>query len=344
MSDDIHIRKAGRAGRITLNRPKALNAMTYPMALAIEDALDGWADDPEVGLVVIDAEGDKAFCAGGDIVEMYETAKAGNFDYGRKFWADEYRLNAKTFNYPKPYIAFMQGFTMGGGVGISCHGSHRVVGETSQIAMPECGIGLVPDVGGTLLLSRAPGRLGEYLSTTGTRMGPGDALLAGFADHFVPEKDWPGVIAELESSGSPAAIDHAACPAPEGKLAGLQSAVDAGFNRQTAADILSALQDQQTDFAKDTVKLLTRQSPLSVACAVEMIHRIRGAKGIEPALDLEFRFVWRSAEQGDFIEGIRAAVIDKDRKPRWRHDGIGDVSAEDVAAMLAPLTGNALKL
>ena len=344
MSDDIHIRKAGRAGRITLNRPKALNAMTYPMALAIEDALDGWADDPEVGLVVIDAEGDKAFCAGGDIVEMYETAKAGNFDYGRKFWADEYRLNAKIVNYPKPYIAFMQGFTMGGGVGISCHGSHRVVGETSQIAMPECGIGLVPDVGGTLLLSRAPGRLGEYLSTTGTRMGPGDALLAGFADHFIAEEDWPGVIAELESSGDPAAIDHAACPAPEGKLAGLQSAVDAGFNRQTAADILSALQDQQTDFAKDTVKLLTRQSPLSVACAVEMIHRIRGAKGIEPALDLEFRFVWRSAEQGDFIEGIRAAVIDKDRKPRWRHDGIGDVSAEDVAAMLAPLTGNALKL
>jgi len=155
---DILIRQDGHAGRITLNRPEALNAMTYDMAHAIEHALDAWRDDPSVALVIIDALGDKAFCAGGDIQDLYAQGQRGNFAYGEQFWADEYRLNAKIFEYPKPYIAFMQGFTMGGGVGISCHGSHRIVGESSQIAMPECGIGLVPDVGGSLMLALAPGR------------------------------------------------------------------------------------------------------------------------------------------------------------------------------------------
>ena len=188
---DILIRKIGRAGRITLNRPDALNALTYAMIHDIEAALDAWRDDDEVALVVIDAAGEKAFSAGGDIAEMYRTGTAGDFAYGRTFWADEYRVNAKIAEYPKPYVAFMQGFTMGGGVGVSCHGSHRVVGESSRIAMPECGIGLIPDVGGSFLLARAPGRLGEYLGTTGTRMGPGDAIFAGFADLFIPEAAGP---------------------------------------------------------------------------------------------------------------------------------------------------------
>ena len=153
---DINIRLTGHAGRITLTRPKALNAMTYEMCLAIERALDDWRDDPAVALVVIDAEGDRAFCSGGDIAELYETGTKGDYAYGRRFWADEYRLNAKIFDYPKPVVSFLQGFVMGGGVGIGCHGSHRIVGETSQIAMPECGIGLVPDVGGSLMLALAP--------------------------------------------------------------------------------------------------------------------------------------------------------------------------------------------
>jgi enoyl-CoA hydratase len=140
---------------------------------------------------VIDAAGDKAFCAGGDIAEMYATGTAGDFDYGRRFWADEYRMNAKLFNFPKPVVTFLQGFTMGGGVGVGCHGSHRIVGDSSQIAMPECGIGLVPDVGGSLILARAPGRLGEYLGTTAARMGPGDAIHAGFADYYIPEDAGP---------------------------------------------------------------------------------------------------------------------------------------------------------
>ncbi|RMD91318.1 MAG: enoyl-CoA hydratase/isomerase family protein, partial [Alphaproteobacteria bacterium] len=168
MSEEILIRKEGRAGRITLNRPEALNALTWPMVTAIEQALDAWADDDELALIVIDGAGERAFCAGGDIAELYRTGRAGDYDYGRRFWRDEYRMNAKLFHFPKPVVTFLHGFVMGGGVGVGCHGSHRIVCEGSVVAMPECGIGLVPDVGGSLILARAPGRLGEYLGTTGT--------------------------------------------------------------------------------------------------------------------------------------------------------------------------------
>jgi len=174
---DIHIRTEGRAGRITLTRPKALNALSYAMCVAIEDALDAWAGDPAVALVLIDAEGDKAFCAGGDIAEMYRTGMAGDYAYGRRFWRDEYRMNAKLAEYPKPVVSFLHGFVMGGGVGLGGHCSHRVVCESTQVSMPEVSIGFVPDVGGSYLLARAPGRLGEYLGLTAARMGAGDCLL-----------------------------------------------------------------------------------------------------------------------------------------------------------------------
>jgi len=186
---DLLLRIEGHAGRATLNRPAALNALTYDMANALEAALDQWRDDPLVQLVVIDAVGPRAFCAGGDIADLYATGKAGDVAFGQRFWADEYRLNAKLSEYPKPIVTLMQGFTMGGGVGVGCHASHRIVGESAQISMPECGIGLVPDVGGSRLLARAPGRMGAYLGLTTARMGPGCAIRAGFADHFVPEAD-----------------------------------------------------------------------------------------------------------------------------------------------------------
>ncbi len=344
MSDDIHIRKIGRAGRITLNRPKALNAVTYEMCLEIEAALDDWAGDDGVALVVIDAVGDKAFSAGGDIAEMYRTASTGDFAYGRRFWADEYRMNAKLFNFPKPYVAFMQGFTMGGGVGISCHGSHRIVGESSRIAMPECGIGLVPDVGGSLLLARAPGRLGEYLGTTGARMGPGDAIHAGFADYYIAQDDWPDLIEALEKSGDYSAIDAAATPPPASDLAALQPQIDAHFAGETLRDIARALAHTNDEFATATLATLRRHSPLSLACTVELVHRARNSDLIARALEQEYRFTYRAAGHGDFVEGIRAAIIDKDRTPKWRHARLEDVSETDVAAMLMPLGANSLKL
>jgi len=339
---DIHIRKEGKIGRITFHRPEALNALTYDMVLAVDAALEDWAGDDTVVMALIDAEGDKAFCAGGDIQQMYDTSRDGDFSFGRKFWADEYRMNARLANWPKPYAALMQGFTMGGGVGVACHGSHRVVCETSRIAMPECGIGLVPDVGGTLLLARAPGRLGEYLGTTGHRMYAGDAIHAGFADYYIPRHKWAALTTELIETGDWAVIDAAAEPAPDSALAANQTQIDASFCGETLGDILRALSDG--DWAEETRKAMRRGCPLSVACTVELVHRARNADRIERALAFEYRFTWRSASDGDFIEGIRAAIIDKDRNPQWQHAALEDVTDLDVTRMLMPLGGNELKL
>lgn len=341
---DINIRKIGGTGRITLTRPHALNAMTYEMCTAIEAAFDAWAQDDGVAHVVIDAEGDRAFCSGGDIADLYARGRAGDFAYGQRFWADEYRLNHKIFSYAKPVISFLQGFTMGGGVGIGCHGSHRVVGETSQIAMPECGIGLVPDVGGSLMLALAPGRLGEFLGTTGTRMGPADAIFAGFADLYLPQSKWPDLIHELEAGAGPAVLeDHAEAP-EAGTLEAQLDEINAGFGGERLSDILKDLSAAGTDFAKDALKKIRRNAPLSTACTIEMMHRLRGPSlTMEKALELEYRFTYRASEHGDFLEGIRAAIIDKDRAPNWQYPDL-DVPLAAVAKMLQPLGPNALKL
>lgn len=334
---DIDIRVAGRAGRITFTRPQALNAMTYDMCMAIDAALRAWVDDAAVLVVVIDAQGEKAFCSGGDIAELYDTGTRGDFGYGRTFWRDEYRLNAVLAEYPRPVISLMQGFTMGGGVGIGCHGSHRVVGDSSKIAMPECGIGLVPDVGGSFILARAPGRLGEYLGTTGARMGPGDAILVGFADHYLPEDQWPDLIARLEQTGDATAVDDAARPAPEAALAAAQGDI----NRHFAAPSLIAIRDSLTPddapLAQTALKGLGRTCPISATCTLEMMARLRaGNADIRAALALEYRFTYRAMEQGDFLEGIRAQIIDKDRNPKWQYPDM-DVPAGVIEAMLAPL-------
>ncbi len=341
---DILIRTEGRAGRITLNRPDALNALTYEMCLAIEAALHDWRDDEAVALVVIDAAGDKAFCAGGDIAEMYRTGSAGDADYGRRFWADEYRLNACIATYPKPYVAFCQGYTMGGGVGVSCHGSHRIVGASSRIAMPECAIGLIPDVGGSYLLSKAPGRLGEYLGCTGHRMDAGDAILAGFADTYIDEAAWPEIIATLEATGDVGAIEEAAEPAPPAPLADHLGWIDENFNGATMGDVLRGLDTDQSEISARARKALLTGSPLGIACAYEIVGRVRGATDIRRALEMEYRFTYRAIDESDFIEGIRAAIIDKDRRPNWKHASAEDVTPLEVAHMLMPLGANRLRL
>ena len=343
-SDEIDIRIEGRAGRITLTRPAALNALSYAMCQAIEGALDLWGADDRVALVVIDAVGDRAFCAGGDIAQMYHSGIAGDFDFGRRFWADEYRMNAKLFHFPKPVVSLMQGYTMGGGVGIGCHGSHRVVCETSQIALPECGIGLAPDVGSTLVLSRAPGRLGEYLGTTGHRMGPGDAIHAAFADYFIPRAAWSDLIATLCTTGDWAAVDRAAQPAPASPLAAAQAEIDMLFGGETIRDVINLLRWSDSALAKAGLAALSRGSPLAVACTLEMVHRARLRDTIEHALEQEYRFSYRAMEDGDFLEGIRAAIIDKDKTPKWRHADLEAIAPVDVAKMLMPLGAASLKL
>lgn len=341
---DAFIRQTGPSGRITLNRPDALNAMTYEMCLKIETALDRWRADDGVAHVVIDAAGDRAFCAGGDIAQLYETGREGDFAFGQKFWADEYRLNAKIFNYPKPVISFLQGFTMGGGVGLGCHGSHRIVGENSQIAMPECGIGLIPDVGGSLMLALAPGRLGEYLGTTGARMSAADAIYAGFADSYIPQAQWPQLIAALERDESPDTLAaHAIAPGPAG-LEALQPEIDDLFGGETLNDILVLLRAADTAFSQNALKAFARNAPLSMAATVELVHRLRGPSlSIAKALELEYRFTFRAMEHGDLLEGIRAAIIDKDRNPSWQYADM-QVPLVAVSRMLMPLGEHTLKL
>lgn len=333
---DIHLRKVGRVGRITLNRPDALNAVTHDMLLQIAAVLPEWAADDDITMLVIDAVGERAFSAGGDLAGMYQFMSDGAYDKAREFWHHEYRVNAALFDFPKPVASFMQGFTMGGGVGVGCHGSHRVVCESSKIAMPECGVGLAPDVGGTLLLARAPGRLGEYLGTTGHRMGPEDAIYAGFADYYIPEEAWPDLIATLEDSGDWEAIDRAATPPAKSALSEMKH-IDRCFGGETFRDIVLALQHDSSDWAAGTLAQLTRNAPLAMTATVELIHRARARDQIEFALVMEYRFTYRAATQGDFKEGIRAMIIDKDKAPKWAHDTMTGPSQMDVSNMLMPL-------
>ena len=335
MNDEIIITQHGHAGWVTLNRPQVLNALTHEMCLALEGALDQWRDDADIAHVVIEGAGERAFCAGGDIAKLYETGRAGEFAYGQKFWRDEYRLNAKIYHYSKPYIAFLQGFTMGGGVGISCHGSHRIVGESSRIAMPECGIGFIPDVGGSLLLARAAGHLGEYLGITGSRMQAGDAIYAGFADYYIPEEHWPTLKRDLQKKDIADAMGGCGKPAPESAMAGDQHRIDDFFARAELSRIAEALSSDRGEFSDKALKMLLRASPLSAACALRIVREVRKEPSIERALEWEYRFTSRATEFGDFLEGIRATIIDKDNNPQWQHADWKDVQPGEIATMLA---------
>ena len=327
MSEDIFIRKSGYVGHITLNRPEVLNSLTYSMILSIENALIEWETDKGIALIIIDAEGDRAFCAGGDIQILYENGFNKNFAYGQKFWADEYRLNEKIANYKKPFVAFMQGFTMGGGVGVSCHGSHRIVGETSKIAMPECSIGLVPDVGGSFLLAKLPGNIGTFLGVTGKRMKASDAIYCGFADYFIPERKWEDLKVKLVETGN---IDW---------IKKFQGSTESSEIENSFSQISEAMVDVSTRnielrlqhpyFEKD-LRALRFNSPISVAYTISMLKMEKVRNSISDALDAEYNFTARSQEFGDFQEGIRAAVIDKDRTPLWKNKNLDEVSNEDL--------------
>jgi Enoyl-CoA hydratase/carnithine racemase len=338
MDPEILIRTEGRAGRLTLNRPKALNALTHDICLQTTAALERWRDDPAVALVILDGAGERAFCSGGDIAQVTAAGKAGDYAMGRDFWRDEYRMNLLLATYPKPIVSFMHGFVMGGGVGYGCHIPHRVVGESTQMAMPECGIGMIPDVGGTYLLGRAPGHLGLYLALTAARMGPGDAIHAGFANRFLPEAEWDAAKAALCETG-----DLDALPVtytPESPMAADQSRIDTLFGHATMPEILRALEADDSPLAQSALKAVRRNSPLSMACTLAMLRP--APQTLEEALKQEYRWTWRSMQHGDFIEGVRAQILDKDRNPRWKHAAPEAVTAAETAAMLAPLGADEL--
>jgi enoyl-CoA hydratase len=345
--EEIIVRREGRAGRMTLSRPKALNALTYKMVLAIAEALHAWAADPAVELILLDGAGDRALCAGGDIRSLYDSRLQGPA-FARKFWADEYHLNAFIKRFPKPYVAIQDGIVMGGGIGVSSHGSHRIVTERSHLAMPETAIGLIPDVGGTWILGHAPGEAGLYLGLTGDALKAADAIHIGFADTFVPSSALDALkadLCDLQGGAIDAVIARFKQDAGPGAVAGLAPQIAEGFSASTVEGILSALETMSGDWAAKTRTTLLGKSPKALKLSLAAIRQARGFVTLEEALDVEYRLVCRLFEDGEFPEGVRALIVDKDRKPKWNPERLEGVSEALVQSYLAPFPdGQELKL
>ncbi|MEU5126828.1 enoyl-CoA hydratase/isomerase family protein [Streptomyces mobaraensis] len=338
MTADDHVlaRTEGHAGRLTLDRPRALNALTHPMVRRLDAALAAWERDPAVRTVVLDGAGDRGLCAGGDIRAIHDDVRAGGATASAAFWRDEYRLNARIARFPKPYVALMDGIVMGGGVGVSAHGSVRIVTERSRVAMPETGIGFVPDVGGTFLLSRAPGELGTHLGLTGTAIGAADALLCGLADHFVPAAALPALTAELATDPADEVLSRHVRPAPPGRLAADREWIDACYAAPTVEEIVERLLDHGAPAAKEAAGTLLGRSPTSLKVTLAALRSARGLDSLEAVLEQEFRVSCAALSSPDLVEGIRAQVVDKDRNPRWNPARLADVTEEDVARFFAP--------
>jgi enoyl-CoA hydratase len=349
MSQDAEIicEVRGAAGVVLLNRPQALNALSLGMVRELARALDAWEDDPRVTRVVVMSASEKAFCAGGDIRSLHDLGRARRYDEMLAFWGEEYVLNARIKSYPKPYIALIDGIVMGGGVGISLHGSHRIAGERYLFAMPEVGIGFFPDVGATFALPRLPGAAGVYLALTGDRVGAADAVALGLATHAVAS----GRMAELaDALTGRGAIDDILAgftqdPGPQ-KLAAERLTIAECFGAPSLAAILERLQAAATGgsaFAGKLLQTLRAKSPTSLAIAFEQMRRGAGFDFAE-AMRTEFRIVSRVARGHDFYEGVRAVVIDKDHAPRWQPATLEAVDPAAIAAYFAPLGADELVL
>jgi enoyl-CoA hydratase len=340
---EILYERRGAVGLITLNRPKALNALTHAMCVSMKAQLAVWADDDAVKCVVIQGTGERAFCAGGDIRTLYDSGKAGT-PYAVEFYRDEYLLNAAIKHYPKPYVALLRGFVMGGGVGVSLHGSHRVADETMLFAMPETGIGLFPDVGGSFFLPRLPGETGMYLGLTGTRLKTGDALLAGLATHFVPMTKREALLAAFSDGASPdAALSELSKPLAAEVLPDLQTKIDRLFANTSVEAIFSALDADSGSWAGETAKAMRTKSPTATKLA---FRQIRNGKALDfdDCMRMEFRMVHRVIAGHDFYEGVRATIIDKDGAPQWRPSSLADVGERDIDAYFEPLGDKELPL
>ncbi|WP_341312365.1 enoyl-CoA hydratase/isomerase family protein [Paraburkholderia sp. IMGN_8] len=351
VSDEVATYVANRIGFIELERPKALNALSTGMIRAMHAALDQWREDPDVLAVVVRSQHPRAFCAGGDIRFLYESAQRGEHDVRDTFFIEEYRLNHAIFTYPKPYIALMNGVVMGGGVGIS-QGAHRtgglrVVTNSTRMAMPETRIGLFPDVGASWFLSRTPGALGRYLAVTGETIGAADALYAGLADAYIDDSALPALVDTLRSELFERGSDVVACieretrshrvvPNPEdSSLASTRALIDRHFALPDVVQILASLERESegdaAEWAEQTIGVLRERSPLSMAVSLEVVTRAEGSMADVLRCDLDLTRT--CFEHGDVIEGIRARIIDKDNAPRWRFARIEDVSAADVEKM-----------
>ncbi|MDZ4741357.1 MAG: enoyl-CoA hydratase/isomerase family protein [Alphaproteobacteria bacterium] len=336
--DEVLFEQRGRAGLITLNRPKALNALTLGMVDAMDAQLRAWRSDASVELVVVRGAGERAFCAGGDIRALYDSGRSGT-PYVIDFYRREYRLNRLIKRYPKPYIAVINGIVMGGGVGVSIHGAARVCGEGTMFAMPETGIGLFPDVGGTHFLPRCPGETGLYLALTGARLDVTDSAYVGVATHVVPVAQHNALLAALCADELP--VEHvlshfAVKPETKSRIEGLRAAIDRHFSCTSVEGIISSLKGDTSLFADQTLTTLASKSPTSLRVTFNQIRE--GVKfEFEECMKLEFRLTNRFMHGHDFYEGVRAVIIEKDNAPKWQPADLAGVSDSDVAKYFAPL-------
>ncbi|MEZ2391203.1 enoyl-CoA hydratase/isomerase family protein [bacterium RCC_150] len=338
---DVLFEKRGHLGVITLNRPKAVNALNAGMVEDMMAQLTAWADDDSLATVLVTGAGDRGLCAGGDIVAIYEDMLRHGGQTAA-FWAAEYRLNLLISRYPKPYVALMDGLVLGGGVGISAHGSVRVVTERTRTGMPETTIGFVPDVGGTLLLSRSPGEAGTHAALTGAHLSGADALFLGLADYFVPSQTLPALALALENETAEAAVGRFSQEPPASTLGAQREWIDAAYASHDAEEIVRSLRAAGGESVK-VAETIESKSPTAVKVTLESIRRVRGLS-LEQALEQEYRVGLRCLAGPDFREGIRAQVVDKDRKPRWKPASLAEVTAADVEAYFAPLGERELNL
>jgi enoyl-CoA hydratase len=340
---DIRFDRQGALAIVTLDRPQALNALTLEMTQELDRRLAAWAADPAVAAVMIRSTGGRAFCAGGDIRALYEAGRRKE-PYAADFYRCEYRLNHRIKTFPKSYIALIDGIVMGGGVGLSVHGSHRVVTERCRFAMPETGIGFFPDVGGSWFLPRCPGSLGIYLGLTGARLGAADMIYCGLATHHVRSEDLAGLMELLEGAEVDAALARWGSNPGPAPIAQHREAVDRCFDADSVEEILARLGTEGTAWAAETAAELRRKSPTSLKVTLRQLRIGAQAENFAAVMRMEYRLARRFMSGSDFYEGVRAAVIDKDQAPRWRPATLAEVTEEEVARYFAPLDEPELEL
>ncbi len=341
-NEDILVSVRNGVGIVTLNRPKAINSLNDVMVAGLQQALDEWEHDDSVKAVLLTGAGERGLCAGGDVVALYHSAR-GDKSYARKFWWDEYLLNAHIGRFAKPYVAVMDGIVMGGGVGVAAHGNVRVVTEKTKMGMPEVGIGFIPDVGGTYLLSRTPGLLGLHAALTGAPFTGADAIAMGFADHFVPHDRLPDFVEAVVTDGHEDALNSYAEEPPESELLAQRHWIDSCFAGDTVQQILDDLRSHADEAqghdggnaAAAAADLIATRSPIALAVTLTAVRRAAHLQSLEEVLQQEFRVSAASLSSHDFVEGIRAQLVDKDRNPQWSPATLDAVDEAAIDAYFA---------
>lgn len=335
-SEDILTRVANGIGYLTLNRPKAINSLNHGMVTGLRAVLTEWEQDSAISAVVLSGAGERGLCAGGDVVAIYHSARADGIQ-ARRFWYDEYLMNAQIGRFPKPYVALMDGIVMGGGVGVGAHANTRVVTDTSKVAMPEVGIGFIPDVGGAYLLSRAPGLLGLHAALTGAPFSGADAIALRFADHFVPHDKVESLRTAIAEDGVEQAIAAHAVEPPASNLAAQRDWIDECYAGENVAEIVAALRGHDAGPANEAADLIATRSPIALSVTLEAVRRAAKLGTLEDVLAQDYRVSSASLRSHDLVEGIRAQLVDKDRNPKWSPASLAQVTPAEVESYFAPV-------